>query len=54
MDYIQIPRDLVQMNKYVTLTADVMFINNLAFVITYGKRISLITAEFMTNQKASH
>ena len=37
MDYVQIPRDLVQMDKYVILTADVMFVNNLTFVITYGQ-----------------
>ena len=49
MDYVQIPRDLILMNKYVTLTADAMFVNNLVFVITYGKKIDLITAEFMLN-----
>ena len=53
MDCIQILRDLVQMNKYMMLTADVMFINNLAFVITYGQGIGLIMAELMPNQKAS-
>ena len=30
-----------------------MLVDNLAFVITYGQGISLITAEFMPNQKAS-
>ena len=50
-DYVQIPRDLIQWNKYVTLTADVMFVNNLAFVITNGRGIDLIMADFMPNQK---
>ena len=35
------------------LTADVMFINNLAFLITYGRGIILIMAEFMLNQMAN-
>ena len=48
-DYIQIPRDLIQMNKYVMLPADVIFVNNLAFVITYWRGIGLVTAEFMNN-----
>ena len=52
MDYIQIPRDVIQTNKYVTLTADVMFVNNLPFVITNGRGIGLIIAEFMPNQMA--
>ena len=53
MYYVLMPRDFVQMNKHVTLTADLIFINNLAFVITYGQGIGLIMAEFMPNQKAS-
>ena len=36
-DYVQIPRDVIQKNKYVTLTADVMHVNNLPFVITVGE-----------------
>ena len=46
---VQIPRDVIQMNKYVTLTADVMFINNLPFVITYGRGIGLIMTEYKPN-----
>ena len=52
MDYVQIQRDLIQLNKYVMLTADVMFVNILAFVITHGKGIGLTMAEFMPNQAA--
>ena len=29
MDYVKIPRDMIQTKKFVTLTADVMFVNNL-------------------------
>ena len=54
MDYVQIQRDMIQMNKFVTLTADVMFVNNLPLVITYGREIGLITAEFMPNQWQSN
>ena len=35
MDYVQIPKDIIQMNKFVTLTADVMYVNGLPFVINY-------------------
>ena len=52
MDYVKIPRDLIQTNKYVTLTADVMFVNNLAFVIMYWRVIGLIMAEFTPNSMA--
>ena len=51
-DYVQIPRDIIQKNKFVILTADVMFVNNLPFVNTYGRGIGLNTAEFTSNQMA--
>ena len=36
MDYIQIPRDFIHMHKFVTFMADIIFVNNLPFVITFG------------------
>ena len=48
MDYVQRPRDLIQTNKFVTLTADVMYVNSLPFVITYWRGIGL-----MLNQAAT-
>ena len=41
------------MNKFVSLTADVMYVNGLPFVITYGQGIGLIMAEFMLDQTAN-
>jgi hypothetical protein len=40
VDYVQIPRDFVKMHKYVTLAADVMFVNGLPFLITLSRGIS--------------
>ena len=54
MDYVQIPRDVIQTNKYVALTADIMFVSNLQFVITYGRGMDLMTAEFMPNCMANN
>jgi hypothetical protein len=42
VDYVEIPRDLVDMHKYVTLVADVMFVNGLPFLVTSSRGISLI------------
>ena len=49
MNYVQTER--FSPNEQVS--ADVMSVNNLAFVITYGQEICLITAEFTPDQKAS-
>ena len=33
IEYVQIPWDFVELHKYVTLVADVMFVNGLPFLI---------------------
>ena len=53
IDFVQIPRDLIKLNKYMMLTVDIMFVNILAFVIKYGRGITLIMAEFIPNQMAN-
>ncbi len=45
VDYVKIPWDLVDMHKYVTLVADVMFINGLPLLVTSSRGISLVTTQ---------
>jgi len=52
VDYVKIPRDLVDMHKYVTLVADVMFVNGLPFLVTSSRGISLVTIEYLPSQTA--
>jgi hypothetical protein len=40
------------MHKYVTLVADVMFINGLPFLVTSSRRISLVTIEYLPSRTA--
>ena len=47
MDYVQILKDIIQMNKLMTLTGDIMYVNNLPFVITYGQGIGLMMAVYI-------
>lgn len=51
-EYIRIPRDLVDMNKYVTLVADVMFVCGLPFLISLSRRIRFVTLQYMPNRSA--
>jgi hypothetical protein len=44
-DYVQVPRSLVELNKMVTLAADVFFVDGTAFLITMLRRIKFMTAE---------
>ena len=56
--YVWISLEFMKMHKFVTLTAVVIFVNNLAFVITFGRGRGLITMEFtpmhMAKQLASN
>ena len=54
VDYVKILRDLVDMHKYVTLVADVMFVNGLLFLVTSSRGISLVTIEYLPSQTAKH
>jgi hypothetical protein len=47
MDSVKIPWDFVDMLKYVTLVADVMFVNGLPFLVTSSIGISLVTIEYL-------
>ncbi len=47
VDYVKIPRDFIKMHKYVTLVADVLFVNGLPFLVTFSRGISLIMIEFL-------
>ena len=50
VDYVKIPRDFVNMHKYVTLVANVMFVNSLPFLVTSSRGISLVTIEHLPSQ----
>ena len=45
MEKLQIPNDFYQLHRFVTLAADVMFVNGVEFLTTLSRKIRLITAE---------
>ena len=53
-EYIEIPNDIIEQNKMVTLTTDVMFLNQIPFIITYGHGVGLIMVEWIPNRMASN
>ncbi len=52
VEYVQIPWDFVQLNKYVTLVADVMFVNGLSFLVISLQGLSLVTIEHLPSRTA--
>lgn len=49
---VSIPRDFVLLHKFVTLTADIMFVNGVPFLVTRSRNIQLITVEFLRRRTA--
>ena len=46
---VEIPREFYKLNKFVTLTVDVIFVYGLQFLITFLRNIKMTTAEFIPN-----
>ena len=53
LEYLKIPMDFYELHKFVTLTADVMFVNGISFFITFSRDIRLISAEYIPSQNAA-
>ena len=49
LEFVGIPNHDIEMNREVKLMANVMFINQISFVITYGWKIGLIMVEQVPN-----
>jgi hypothetical protein len=52
VDYVKIPWDFVEMHKYVTIVADMMFVNGLPFLVTSLRGISQITIDGLPSRTA--
>jgi hypothetical protein len=53
VDYVAIPRQLVDANKAVTLAADVFFVDGIAFLITVSRRIKFMTTKHLPVRTAT-
>jgi hypothetical protein len=51
-DYVKILWDFMELHKYVTIVADVMFVNGLPFLVTLLRGISLVTIKFLPSRTA--
>ncbi len=53
MDYVDIPRVILDVHGCVTLVADVMFVNGVPFLVSSSRNINLITIEHAPQLTAS-
>jgi hypothetical protein len=53
VDYLKITLDFMELHKYVTIVADVMFVNGLPFLVTSLRGISLVAIELLPTRTAN-
>jgi hypothetical protein len=53
MDYVDIPRVILDVHSRVTLVADVMFVNGVPFLVSASRNINLITIEHVPHHTAA-
>ena len=51
-DYVAIPRDFLALHRFVSLVEDVMFFNNIPFLITTSRGIKFVTVEYLSSHTA--
>ena len=49
VDIGAIPRDLISQHMNIVLTVDIMFVNQISFLVTWSRGIQLITIEHLPN-----
>jgi hypothetical protein len=52
VDNVKIPWDFMELHKYVTIVADVMFVNGLSFLVTLSRGISLVMIKLLPSRTA--
>ena len=50
MYYIAVPKDFLKLHKFVTLVADVMFVDDAPLLITVSRGIKFVTVENIPNR----
>ena len=54
INYVSIPRYFLKLHKYVTLVDDVIFVNNILFLVSILRGFKFITVEYIPARTAKH
>ena len=44
-EYVPVPKELVSRHKFISVAADVFFINGIAFLVTVPRKLKFVTVE---------
>jgi hypothetical protein len=49
-DYVEIPKEILDLNRELTVAVDLMFLNGLSFVTAISRKVKFTTFEYVTNR----
>ncbi|KAL7480380.1 hypothetical protein ACHAW6_006074, partial [Cyclotella cf. meneghiniana] len=50
---VAVPRDFLKLHRFITLTADIMFVNGIPFLLTRSRGVQHITVEYLPRRTAT-
>jgi hypothetical protein len=53
-DYVQIPNEIMSLNRNITLAIDLMFVNGLPFMVSISRKIKFTTVKYLLGRKQDH
>jgi hypothetical protein len=53
-EYVKIPKEIVDLNKDITITADMMFVGGLGFMITAARKIKFTTLKYVARRSKTN
>jgi hypothetical protein len=51
IEYVTIPKEIMELNKNVSLASDVMFVHGLCFIASLSQKIKFTRAEYFLSRK---
>jgi hypothetical protein len=53
-DYVEIPKEILDLNKDLTVAADIMFVNGMPFITSISRNIKFTTIEYVTSRSETN
>ena len=53
-EYVAISEEMIEQNINITLNVDIMFVNELPFLVTHSRKVGLVTTEYLRRHSARH
>ena len=44
-EYVAVPKELVSRHKFISMAADMLFVDGIAFVLTVARKLKFVTVE---------